>query len=1351
MPEPVEVSSLRSERIADRYTVLDLLGRGGMADVFRVRDERTGRELALKRLRAQSQDRRLLAITLFEREYHTLAQIAHPSVIRVHDYGVDEQGAHYTMELLQGADLLALGKRPWREACELLRDVASALSVLHSRRWLHRDLSPRNVFVTREGLCKLIDFGAMMQMGVAKSLVGTPPLVPPEAVQQQSLDAQADLYSLGALAYFTLTGRHAFPARTFDDLRDLWRTVVRAPEQLEPDIPPTLAQLVLELLNLDRFARPASAAAVIERLDALLCRTSDAGEERPEAGRAYLSTPKLIGRDQELARVRERMVQSLRGRGAVVLVEGEAGSGRSRFLDACVLEARLLGASVLRSDASDGTRGDYGVIGAIGEQLIQALPKLASDVARVRRGVLAQIMPSLRAEGDDPEGAVAGERRHLQTAVRDFLRAISRSKRVMIAVDDIERIDEPSLAVLAALAHKSERRRLVLVATVARDAPASAGLELLRDAALRIELPALSGGHTETLLESVFGQGRNSALLAHRIHELADGNPQRVMALCEHLVQRGMARYAAGSWSLPERLDPGDLPASIEAAFAARIAGLAPEALELAQALALTEPRAIALSDYALLRADGDHPRAFACIAALLQEGIVAPEGERYRFTHDAWPALLRARLDQARARELHARLARALHGASAMRVAHHLMESGQEGDAARLLLEQRKQLGFPYSDEGVLLLQRAVHAADLLQLPQRDRLGLRIWLLEASASVGLLDVFTRFAGETMAALQDASGLAVFRQLDPGLAPAERVQRALQEAQRRHDALPEHERSFSPLLALTQLSNAAMAYVVMAGSALDLELLEQVPSFAPFVQLAPPFLLLEMTVEGCRDHLSGRFQRARVVYTELLARLHGPDAEAMPEDNRTRARLGVRYALGIFEAINGTPAALDHAAALEQQPGYRVNAWRLRMVHHATLGDLDEARRCERRAQLLLLQDGARPYPATDLHAEAAARYLSDDLDGLKQMLDHLQNAVERFPARAASRELAHCQYLRVKGDPGSALERLVPLLATHRPETSVRFSWFGATHLMLLNALGRHAEAAAIGRDYMERSRARGLELADCAAIVRPLAEALARNGDGREAAELSEALIAHYEGIGAGGLLLGSCYETRARVAIAGRDARGFEHWLTRCRTEYERARNPALGRKLGRLQREAQLAHMAAPLTSIDPPPRDEADPPEPEAVQGTAVSRMAECVDGEERARCTLTLLLEETGATQGHLYGWLSGRLNHLAAMPETPPPAALESALQSYVEGELRAADTTAAGGAAGPRDGPFVQSGLAGLRPILLCALRDGESVVVAVAVLSPGAGAGRKPSSKLLATLAQSLLEHDDVDALA
>src|SRR5262245_8729840 len=116
------------DRIADRYRVVELLGRGGMGAVYRVLDERTDREVALKRLHANaSQDR--IAEELFEREFHTLSEIAHPRIIEVYDYGVDERGAYYTMELLSGSDLRSLGKVPWQRACELLRDVISSLAI----------------------------------------------------------------------------------------------------------------------------------------------------------------------------------------------------------------------------------------------------------------------------------------------------------------------------------------------------------------------------------------------------------------------------------------------------------------------------------------------------------------------------------------------------------------------------------------------------------------------------------------------------------------------------------------------------------------------------------------------------------------------------------------------------------------------------------------------------------------------------------------------------------------------------------------------------------------------------------------------------------------------------------------------------------------------------------------------------------------------------------------------------------------------------------------------------------------------------------------------------------------------
>jgi serine/threonine-protein kinase len=131
-------------RIADRYVVQETIGRGGTAIVYRVVDESSGRALALKRLSVVDDGRKGFG-ALFEREFHTLAQLSHPSVIEVYDYGLDGGVPYYTMELLDGGDLRERSPIPWKQACELLHDVCSSLALLHSRRLLHRDVGPRNI------------------------------------------------------------------------------------------------------------------------------------------------------------------------------------------------------------------------------------------------------------------------------------------------------------------------------------------------------------------------------------------------------------------------------------------------------------------------------------------------------------------------------------------------------------------------------------------------------------------------------------------------------------------------------------------------------------------------------------------------------------------------------------------------------------------------------------------------------------------------------------------------------------------------------------------------------------------------------------------------------------------------------------------------------------------------------------------------------------------------------------------------------------------------------------------------------------------------------------------------------
>src|SRR6476469_2001931 len=146
-----------------------------MGAVYEVVDQNDGRTIALKRLLVQEDGAREQLTALFQREYHTLSRLAHPVAIDVYEYGVDEVGPYYTMELLAGDDLRTLLPLPFERACALLREVASVLSLLHTRRLIHRDVTSRNIRVVGSHRAKLLDFGALAPIGYTGPVVGTPP------------------------------------------------------------------------------------------------------------------------------------------------------------------------------------------------------------------------------------------------------------------------------------------------------------------------------------------------------------------------------------------------------------------------------------------------------------------------------------------------------------------------------------------------------------------------------------------------------------------------------------------------------------------------------------------------------------------------------------------------------------------------------------------------------------------------------------------------------------------------------------------------------------------------------------------------------------------------------------------------------------------------------------------------------------------------------------------------------------------------------------------------------------------------------------------------------------------------
>jgi hypothetical protein len=821
--------------VAGRYEILELLGRGGMGAVFRVRDSRSGDVLALKRVYARDPLRLRKRRALLEREYHTLAQLAHPRIIEVFDYGVDERGPYYTMELLGGGDLTRAGQLPWREACAILRDVASSLAILHSRGLIHRDISARNVRSGRGGHAKLFDFGAMVSMGAVKDVVGTPPFVPPEALQMQALDARDDLFSLGALGYFLLTGRHAYPARTLGDLRDVWRSSPPPPSRYLADLPPALNTLILQLLSLDRNARPQSAVDVMKRL----CTIADLREEEQGAvSRAYLIAPALVGREKALLATRKTMLSLVRGDGGSLLIDAPGGSGRSRMLDACVLEAKLIGALVLRADANDGASGDWGVARALCSQLIDLLPAQARAAMRLSRDVLGHVLEGMRDDSTSPLSVTVPEHNLLIRELRDFVLALSHVQRIVIAVDDADRIDECSAALLAALAHKAERNALLVALCVDSESKheGSASLRLLRMVSTRFDLPPLEPAQTEGLLRSVFGDVERVGLVADRVHKIAQGSPRATMELAQHLVSKRLARYEDGAWSLPSRLDEHDLPNTLAASLSARLEELSDDARALCEALSLCDGDGLTIASYPELIGVRDPFRVFAALDQLVSARVLIADADRYRFSQRGFLSVLQQATPRERRVRTHARIAQLLAqiGGDLQARAHHLLHAEREREAIALLCSSDLLSHLP----ALSLLELAVQRAERLELPARELYRLRIALL-SRASLGLAAAsFRRTAPAVLAQLARASGLLRYRELE-GLPPNERLSQALTQTQQRYLAAPEHERVLSFVDAIRELGRLVGVFCSMASPTFDLELLALLPSIEPLLPLSP--------------------------------------------------------------------------------------------------------------------------------------------------------------------------------------------------------------------------------------------------------------------------------------------------------------------------------------------------------------------------------------------------------------------------------------------------------------------------------------------------------------------------------
>jgi eukaryotic-like serine/threonine-protein kinase len=210
------------------YEILSPLGAGGMGEVYRARDTRLGRDVAIKVLPA-SMARDAERLRRFETEARAVAALNHPNILSIHDIGTHDGAPYLVSECLEGKSLrteLGDGPLPPRRTVEYGIEIAQGLAAAHDKGIIHRDLKPENIFITRDGRVKILDFGlaklvrpeAVSDQGAtmesqptsAGALLGTVGYMAPEQVRGEPTDARSDIFALGTILYEMLSGQRAF-------------------------------------------------------------------------------------------------------------------------------------------------------------------------------------------------------------------------------------------------------------------------------------------------------------------------------------------------------------------------------------------------------------------------------------------------------------------------------------------------------------------------------------------------------------------------------------------------------------------------------------------------------------------------------------------------------------------------------------------------------------------------------------------------------------------------------------------------------------------------------------------------------------------------------------------------------------------------------------------------------------------------------------------------------------------------------------------------------------------------------------------------------------------------------------
>ena len=712
--------------LSKRYDIKSELGRGGMGVVYRASDPLLNRDVAIKLipptlLNSETEQR-------FQREAQLIAQMDHPAVVPIFDFGKHEGSLFFVMPVVEGTNLrwfqretsLTLG-----EVIDIGIQVAEALEYTHSRGVSHRDIKPENIMVVREDSrlrVRIMDFGlahGATESHITKTgtIAGTLSYMSPEQVAASGVDHRTDIYSLGTVLYECLTGEPPFSGELQSVLYRIVHEIPQSPRAVGADINEDLEAAVLACIEKEPGKRPQRAAEVAESL-----RRSQTRLHQSDLGRSVVMTKTMmlprvalspfIGREKEQAELQKRLNLAISGECQFVVVSGEPGVGKTRLLDEIENLARARKLLVLhgRSIEQDGAFPYQGFCEAIQEyfrlkdtasstsnrldladvaaDLVSMFPML-SEISEIRSAATGDSKLSQLSGSQGPEN-----RTQIFELLARTLTRLAAGKPLILFLEDLHAA-EISIEALQYIVRRLGPTPTLIVGTYrsgeidTRNHPLTRMLDSFRGDRRfsAIPLAPFSQPEHRLFLETLIGGPKLSDNLVEKLYEATEGNPFFTKELVRSLLDSGgISKDQTGAWSLGASTDlsTSELPATIQQAVEKRIERL-PEELREILSLASVVGKSFDVRDLEKLAGDKDVEDA---IDRLVEEGLLEEEresrGDRLTFSSGVVRDVLYGGISRRKRRSLHRKYAEEIekrHGGRLERVYPQLVHHFSQGD----------------------------------------------------------------------------------------------------------------------------------------------------------------------------------------------------------------------------------------------------------------------------------------------------------------------------------------------------------------------------------------------------------------------------------------------------------------------------------------------------------------------------------------------------------------------------------------------------------------------------------------------------------------------------------------------